>query len=297
MIDIRPVDYHDKASFQSCVALADRAFQSGPDFNVILGHILLQPPDKSLLLGAYDGDALVGMTSFVPHRVCLDGETSLAYQACAVASDPDYRGRGIFVALVEEAKRTLLANGGAFLFGYPNAIARPIWTSKLGFNEIGLSIVYLPAVLAAYAPTSLFNMRVFCSNISENSNMIYFDAYSTSSWKSARYGKDIVSVEHLTNYMFGKVVNAGSSKLPVRIFSVGGYEVNKPLLIGHLFRQVRLKTGAEVLRFIGPPCGAVIAAARYKKRGTSTEPLIMYPLNWELKDRCIDAWAGLKDVY
>ena len=296
-LEVRPIDFGDAGLRAQCIELEQKVFNSAEITRSMLDHILVASHEQTLFLGCFDGERVVGLNGFIAHPVCRNGDVSIAYQSCLSATDPDYRGRGIFTSLIDKAKQTLTDRGGAFLFGYPNESSGPIFTRKLGFSENQLSIVYLPVAIAKHTLRPFIDMEKFCAVAAESTSLITFDAYETARWKRERYGDELVRVEYLTNFIFGRVEERRSGFFTVRIFDVGGYEINKPPLLKPLIAKIGRKTRAHVVRFIVPPCAALVQATRYRRAGKSTEPLITFPLNWDVEGCCVEAWTGLKDVY
>lgn len=96
---------------------------------------------------ALDGDRLVGYRTLLRWRFATDEGTVLsAVRAVDTATDPDYRGRGIFRLLTLEAVADLTRAGGdAFVFNTPNDKSRPGYLS-MGWTPVGrLPVGVLPA--------------------------------------------------------------------------------------------------------------------------------------------------------
>lgn len=296
-LQIRPVEFGNAALREQCVRLQQRVFGDAAITEALLRHILEESHCETLLLGSFDGDKVVGLNGFIAHPVCRDGETAFAFQSCLSATDPEYRGQGIFTSLIDEAKNLLKRRGAAFLFGFPNASSGPIFTGRLGFRARQLSVVYMPLVWPGFSSRLCIDTDRMCDLAAASEHRIMFDAYQTAAWKRGRYGDGLRCFEHRTNYIFGRIFTRRVRGLALRFFAVGGYEINKPPLLPDLVRQVRRQTRAHVLRFILPGCASLAGAARYLRPGVATEPLITFPLNWEPEGNCVEAWTGLKDVY
>jgi GNAT superfamily N-acetyltransferase len=296
-LEIRTVDFGDAALRQQCLRLEQQVFRDSDMTEQLMQHIVGDSHPETLLLGSFDGDRVAGLNGFIAHPVCRDGEVNLAFQSCLSATDPDYRGQGIFTSLIEEAKRLLKQRGAAFLFGYPNANSGPIFTGRLGFRQQDLCVIYLPLVWPAFWARRCIDIDTMCGLAAESERQIMFDAYQTAEWKRKRRGDALMSFEYMTNFLFGHVVVRRVRGVAVRMFAVGGYEINKPPLLPQLVREIRRKTGAHAMRFVLPTGGSLARAARYPRSGAGTEPLITFPLDWDPHGYRIEAWTGLKDVY
>lgn len=85
---------------------------------------------------ALDEDRVVGYRTFLRWRFVDDaGRVLRAVRAVDTATDPAYRGQGIFRRLTIEAVADLTRSGDAFVFNTPNDQSRP------GYLSMGWSIV------------------------------------------------------------------------------------------------------------------------------------------------------------
>lgn len=79
-------------------------------------------------------DKKIAHVAFVPVELNFLGEKYKGLQASGVWVDPEFRGQGIFAALVHAAQPNMQENGYKFYYGFPNANAFPIWTKSLNCN-------------------------------------------------------------------------------------------------------------------------------------------------------------------
>lgn len=296
-LKVRSIDFGDDALLAQCIELYQKVFHTTEINRSMLDHIFVASHEQTLLLGSFDGERIAGLVGFIAHSVRRNGDHSFAFECGGMATDPDYRGRGIFTSLINEAKQTLTDRGGAFLFAYPIKTTRPIFTGKLGFSESERSIVYLPIAIAKHMLGAFIDMEKFCVAAADSHSVITFDAHETARWQRGRHGDGLLGFEHMENFIFGRVFERKRGLLTFRIFDVGGYEINKPPLLKYLIAQIGRETRAHLVRFIVPPCTALARAARYRRAGKSTEPLSTFPLNWTVEGYCVEAWTGLRDNY
>jgi len=99
---------------------------------------------------AADGERIVGYRTLLRWRfVNRKGKVLHAVRAVDTATDPDYRGRGIFRTLTLEAVADLTRAGEAFIFNTPNDQSRPGYLS-MGWTPVRrLPVGVLPASPAA----------------------------------------------------------------------------------------------------------------------------------------------------
>lgn len=97
----------------------------------------------SLRWVAMDAGRVVGFRAFLRWEfVDTGGRVRRAVRAVDTATDPDYRGRGIFRRLTLSALDHLAAKGVDFVFNTPNDQSRP------GYLKMGWAVVGRPAVMA-----------------------------------------------------------------------------------------------------------------------------------------------------
>lgn len=103
---------------------------------------------------ALDGTKVVGFRTLLRWRFLTERDTPLsAVRAVDTATDPDYRGRGIFRVLTLEAVADLTRSEEAFVFNTPNDSSRPGYLS-MGWTPVRrLPVGVLPA-----APGALVRM-------------------------------------------------------------------------------------------------------------------------------------------
>ena len=80
------------------------------------------------------GDRLVGQWAGVPVRLQHRGERILGLIGVDVATDPDFRGRGVITSLYRQVDEEFGADAGV-VFGFPNRAALPI-VARVGSVEL-----------------------------------------------------------------------------------------------------------------------------------------------------------------
>lgn len=292
---VRAIDIHDPGMQAAILALQRKAFGHFPES--WMRHILLDSHSATVMIGVFEQDSLKAVNGFVAHDLHRNGISAIAYQSCMSATDPAFSGRGAFSAIINYAKSYLKDNGGAFIFGYPNANSGPIFTGKLGFDETPLATAYF--LFCANIPVPFFSLDgKKLAGALHASSCAEFDARKTAAWKRSRKDKDeILESEFYTNYLFGRVVEKRLGPLRLRMLTVGGFEINKPRLFAALLQRTAARHGARLVRIIAPAHSPIIRAAQFARVTGRTEPLITFPLNWDITAQQVNVWPGLKDVY
>jgi GNAT superfamily N-acetyltransferase len=89
----------------------------------------------SVLLAEENGKAVAtGAISFA--RMTIDNEELEVGMPLRVATDPDYRGRGIFGELEAENEARVAALGVRLLLTVPNAASAPVFLKRLGWTQL-----------------------------------------------------------------------------------------------------------------------------------------------------------------
>ena len=108
------------------------------------------PFGPSPVLVAEADDRLVGVRAFMRWTWSRGGEEYRALRAVDTATDPDYRGRGIFKRLTLQLVEDCKGAGDDFIFNTPNEKSAPGYL-KMGWRELGR----LPVSLRPLRPLRL----------------------------------------------------------------------------------------------------------------------------------------------
>jgi GNAT superfamily N-acetyltransferase len=94
------------------------------------------PAGEGIVSLAVDGREVVGVAAMSFFRTALDGtETRLAIPV-NVATDPRYRGQGIFSKLELENEGAAAASGSPLTVTFPNGASYPIFVRRLGWIDL-----------------------------------------------------------------------------------------------------------------------------------------------------------------
>jgi GNAT superfamily N-acetyltransferase len=88
---------------------------------------------------ALDGDLCAGLFVLRPTMFKLGGEDVLGGQAVDLMTHPDYRRRGLFVALFEESMRIAASHGYEMVYAFPNEKGKsyPGFVYRLNLDHVG----------------------------------------------------------------------------------------------------------------------------------------------------------------
>jgi GNAT superfamily N-acetyltransferase len=94
------------------------------------------PAGESCIFGAFDGDRLVGINSFLKIEFVYKGMTIKAVESGDSAVDPEYRRKGIFSQLIRYAENYLRNAGYDVIIGFPNTENAYPGFLKLGWLDL-----------------------------------------------------------------------------------------------------------------------------------------------------------------
>ena len=97
------------------------------------------PWGDSIAVIAVDGDLCAGLFVLRPTMLELGGKDVLGAQATDLMTHPDYRRRGLFVAMVEESFRIAASREFEVIYAFPNAQGKsyPGFVHRLNFDHVG----------------------------------------------------------------------------------------------------------------------------------------------------------------
>jgi len=94
------------------------------------------PAGNGIVSLAVDEGEVVGVAAMSFFRTVLEGaETRLAIPV-NVATDPRYRGQGVFSTLERENETAAAASGSPLTVTFPNAASYPIFVTRLGWTDL-----------------------------------------------------------------------------------------------------------------------------------------------------------------
>jgi GNAT superfamily N-acetyltransferase len=86
---------------------------------------------------ALDGDRVIASYTAWPITLRIGGETVQGAQSMDTMTDPDFRGRGLFVALAAASYAMMAEAGYDIIYGFPNDSSFPGFMRRLEWTHIG----------------------------------------------------------------------------------------------------------------------------------------------------------------
>jgi GNAT superfamily N-acetyltransferase len=134
-VTLQPVPY-EPAQQEALFALMDRVWGShmpAPEFDWWFED---NPVGERLVTLMQDEERVVGVAAMSYFRMILDGDERQVAMPVHVATDPDYRRRGIFPALEAVNEAAAADAGSPVTLTFPNAASHPIFVGPLGWDDL-----------------------------------------------------------------------------------------------------------------------------------------------------------------
>jgi GNAT superfamily N-acetyltransferase len=243
---------------------------------------------RTCFLGAFDNDRLIAFNGFLAHPARLRGKDLLLFQSCHSATDPAFRGQGLFTKLISHALKTL---DGDYLVGFPNDQSGPIFTGRLKFHSQELVRVWLPCLAPRIFAPILVRRRIKEEDLCEP------DECAAAAWKEAEYPGEILTAAMAGNFIWGRIVRRSIAGWSFRVFEAGGIDLQNsgafPALLATIAKQHR----AIAVQIICTPDSPAAKVSRTTIAAPNTEPWIWHPLKDRPGEMRFAANIGLKDIW
>jgi GNAT superfamily N-acetyltransferase len=94
------------------------------------------PAGEGIVSLAVDAEEVVGVAAMSFFRTALDGAVTRLAIPVNVATDPRYRGQGVFSTLEQENERAAAEAGSPLTVTFPNGASHPIFVTRLGWIDL-----------------------------------------------------------------------------------------------------------------------------------------------------------------
>lgn len=132
---VAPAPY-DAGKRGAVLDLLERVWGDRPDEEEFAWWFERAPAGPALLALAEDDGRVVGVASMSLLRCRVAGAERIVPMPLQVATDPAYRGRGIFTTLERANEEAAAARGCAAGVTFPNDASRPIFLGALGWERL-----------------------------------------------------------------------------------------------------------------------------------------------------------------
>jgi predicted N-acetyltransferase YhbS len=127
---------YDPSRRADVAGLMERVWGTRPDEAELAWFLERNPVRPASVLLAEDGGRVIGTVAMSFCRMAVGGEELEVGMPVRLATDPEHRGRGIFVALEEANEERARALGLRLLLIVPNAASTPILEGRLGWSRL-----------------------------------------------------------------------------------------------------------------------------------------------------------------
>ena len=239
MYTIKTANLNDEKTESALRHLIKAAFKSPAllPSNYLIGNIESNASEPSFFLVAKDGEQIVGCNGFLANDFFLNGNRYVGYQSCWSATHPDYRGKGVFRGIINEAKRILKNSGAGFIYGIPNDDSLPVFIKKLGFVEIPAVVVRIPNIP--------FNKYLYLKKShTDKDGVCSIDEKQIQQHKIAQYPLEVKSFEYKNSWVWGKLIKKVKFGIKFPVFYIGGVhladENDLKFLLAKIFKTHRV---------------------------------------------------------
>jgi GNAT superfamily N-acetyltransferase len=127
---------YEPARLDAILALMEKVYGEAPPREEFTWWFDGNPTGPRTVVLAESDDRLAGVLGASFYRTVVEGEETLVALPLWAATDPDFRGQGIFQRLNAEVERAARAAGATLELGFTNKMAGPIYVSKLAWLDV-----------------------------------------------------------------------------------------------------------------------------------------------------------------
>ena len=271
---IEQVDIHDEKIESAIRELIMSSFPS--QLFLPPGYIARNIESNASLPGfflvAKEKGVIIGCNGFLANDFVLNGQHFVGYQSCWTATDPAHRRKGVFQALINEAKKVLKNSGTGFIYGMANNESLPVLTGKLGFTEIPSLVARIPR-MPFYRHFFLKKGKV------DNTGACTLNDKQVMDHKKIQAPHEILSFSHGDSRIWGKLIRKRKLGINIPVFYVGGIQLQFEQDLPFLVREIFTSTGAMVIQLISCQTNSFNVLIRRWKQTKKINGFIFYNLN------------------
>jgi GNAT superfamily N-acetyltransferase len=235
MITVRQIDLKNSEYEDEIIDLLSIVFQED---KLPQGFLFLNitSPDAglpSLFLAAFEGGKIIGCNAFIANDFEINQRSLTCFQSCWSATHPEHQGKGVFLLIQENAKQILKKQGAALIYGLPNDVSHPIFTSKLDFFSIQCMLARIPNI-------PLIRNLWFKNLVSlppSSSKVLKPNECQVSALKK-NLNSEIIEIAHNESYLWGKMESRNKFGIRLKIFSIGGMQIKSKQDLYAMLRKI-----------------------------------------------------------
>jgi len=254
----------------------------------IANNIKSNASRPGFMLAAKYNDEIVGCNAFLPYDFTLNNQRWVGYQSCWSATHPDHQGKGIFAAIINEAKQKLKAEGAGFIYGMANDNSHSIFVNKLGFSEI-------PAVVTRIPGIPLLKTARLTTVATDKIDICMVDEAQVKEHKGMQFPAEVKCIHYKDSWIWGKLLKKIKNGITIPVFYAGGFHLADDADIKPLIAKVFEAEKILLLQVLS--CGSNSLNVLFKGwRPAKVNPFIFYNLNMP-PARHFNIMQGIIDVF
>lgn len=244
------------------------------------------------VLGGFISDQLVCINAFMRMKFTCEGKQVIGYQSGFSATSADHRGKGLWSKLMKFGEEFLTAQGGNFVFGYPNPVSHPLFVKKLGYRSMKLHDIVI-ARTPFWAQMQLKPTKAPSTFVS----ILKPDLRDNVDWKRREAGPKGVDVYKFgQSSAWGKIRTTTKLGFRIKFIEIGGLDLNSPADLEGLLNAAFKK--AHVLF-----CYISLNVENeyfplFEIRREKYSPVVIKSLgNFETQGMKLNFFGGMRDTY
>lgn len=183
-IEIRRTTFEDEVELKQLVKLQNFVYAfRGLKFTTELFKkwYVDNPLGNVVSFSAFDGDKMVAHYACIPTQMLIEGKVVNGIHSMAVVTHPDYRGKGLFIALARKTYELAKELGYEFVMGVSNANSFHGFMKNFPFTFIGRldvkwgwgPVKYTDKTFSKHWTDSTLNWRLSINDYRRRGNTLY----------------------------------------------------------------------------------------------------------------------------
>ena len=247
------------------------------------------------ILGGFISDQLVCINAFMRMKFTCKQAQVIGYQSGFSATSANNRGKGLWPRLMNFGEELIAAQGGNFIFGYPNPVSHPLFVKKLQYRSMKLR----DFVIARTPFWALRHIKAIEAPSPAGSFMDILkpDLRDNVDWKRREAGPNGVEVYSFRqSSAWGKIRTTTKLGIQIKFLEIGGLDLQSIAdlegLLSIAFKQAQV--------FV---CYISLNEENeyyplFKMRRKKYSPVIIRPLDgFETRDMKLNFFGGMRDTY
>lgn len=247
------------------------------------------------VLGGLIGDQVVCMNAFIRMKFTCEGKQVIGYQSGFSATSADHRGKGLWSKLMKFGEEFLNAQGGNFIFGYPNPVSHPLFVNKLGYRSMKLHDIVIagtPFWAKLYIRhTKNENLKSSCVGTLKP------DLRDNVDWKIREAGiKAVEAYNFGRSSAWGKIRTTTKLGFRINFVEIGGFELDSPADLEGLLNTA-LREARVLFCYISLNEENEYFPLFYARRKNYSPVIIKSLGNFEALGMKLNFFGGMRDTY